>query len=86
VPHDEQLITTLAGIHLVQGRRGAAAELVAGWEQAVRRLGLGEPSPGPRNLLLVRSKTGGDDHLLSMTPGNRGVPRPGAADPLAEIA
>lgn len=66
VPHDEKLVTTLAEIHLVQGRHGAAAEVVTGWEQAVRRFGLGEPSSGPRNLLLagrcgpglVRSKTG----------------------------
>lgn len=55
VPHDERLVTTLAGIHLVQGRYGMAADLVAGWEQAVRRLGFGEPSPGPRNRLARNS-------------------------------
>jgi len=53
VPHDERLVTTLAEIHLVQGRQGAAADLVAGWEQAVRRLGLGEPPSGPRDRLVV---------------------------------
>ncbi|MDH4277864.1 MAG: hypothetical protein OEW83_07250 [Acidimicrobiia bacterium] len=60
VPHDERLVTTLVGIHLVQGRRAAAAELIAGWEQAVRRLGLCEPSSGPRNLLLVGGPAGRD--------------------------
>lgn len=55
VPHDEQLVTALAGIHVVQGHQGAAADVVAGWEQAVRRLGLGEPSPGPRNRLVAGS-------------------------------
>ncbi len=53
VPHDEKLVMTLAEIHLVQGRQGAAAEVIAGWEQSVRRLGLGEPSSGPRNLLVA---------------------------------
>lgn len=53
VPHDERLVTTLAEIHLAQGRQGAAADLVAGWEQAVRRLGLGEPSSEPRDRLVV---------------------------------
>lgn len=53
VPHDEKLVTTLAEIHLLQGRQGAAAEVIAGWEQAVRRLGLGEPSSGPRDLLVA---------------------------------
>ncbi len=52
VPHDDRLIAALAELHVAQGRRGSAAELVAGWEQAVRRLGLGEPSTGPRNILL----------------------------------
>ena len=46
VPHEERLVATLAEIHLAQGRRRHAAELVAAWEQAVRRLGLGEPPPG----------------------------------------
>lgn len=57
VPHDERLVATLTEIHLVQGRRGAAAEVVAGWERTIRRLGLGEPSPHPRNLLMA-----GPDH------------------------
>lgn len=86
VPHDERLVTTLVQIHLVQGRRGAAAELVAGWEQAVRRLGLGEPSPGPRNLLLVRSKSGRDDRFLLTSPGNGSGSESGAPDPVAEIS
>lgn len=53
VPHEERLVMTLAEIHLVQGRPKAAVELVAGWEEAVGRLGLGESSAGPRDRLVV---------------------------------
>ncbi len=54
VPNDEQLVATLAGIHLAQGRHRPAAELVAGWEQAVRKLGLGEPSCNLRTMLVEK--------------------------------
>lgn len=70
VAHDERLVATLAQIHLVQGRHGAAAELVAGWEQAVRRLGLGEPSPGPRNLLLTAPQGFGDGAVNGLRPSH----------------
>ncbi len=75
VPHEEGLVATLAEIHLVQGRRRAAAELVAGWEQAVRRLGLGEPSPGPRNLLVYGAGSAGhppDPPGGGFAPASRG--------------